>query len=259
MELSALTVFPIKSLAGIPVDRAEVRLAGFRHDRRWMLVDGNDRFLTQRQLPQMALAKVAFEGAGYRIDNGSDALWIPETHDGPARQVTIWRSEVPAAEFEPGHAFFRSWLGRDDVRLVHLSERVHRSTNRGLESDQVSFADGYPYLLIGQSSLDDLNTKLDTPVPMGRFRPNLVVRGALPYAEDDWSTIQIGDLRFRNVKPCERCVMTTIDLKTATKGKEPLRTLATYRRRDGKVLFGVNLCPDGVGELQLGAAVRAQP
>jgi uncharacterized protein len=174
------------------------------------------------------------------------------------RDVQVWSSRVAALVHDAGSAWLSDALGRR-CQLVYMPDDVERAVNplRGRPGDVVSFADGYPFLLIGQGSLDDLNGRMSAPLPMIRFRPNLVVEGAAAFAEDGWPRVRIGAVTFRNVKPCDRCVMTTVDPETGNKGAEPLRTLATYRAWGGAVWFGVNLIAENTGTLRVGDAVEA--
>lgn len=255
MFLSAIHVYPVKSLRGVSLREGEVKPAGFRHDRRWMVVDTEGRFVSQREEPRLALVDVAVDDGNYALSIDGGSVEIPHHQEGTRSEVSVWGSTVAAVAHRAGGQFLSDWLGRE-VRLVHLPEDVVRPTNRGEPSDRVSFADGYPYLLIGQSSLDSLNSRVGgEPLSMDRFRPNLVVSGSEPHAEDEWERVKIGGVAFRGVKKCDRCVVTTIDPNTAKKGPEPLRTLAKYRRWDGKVWFGMNLCPDLEGTLRLGDEV----
>lgn len=253
MQLSAIHVYPVKSLRGVSLPRGEARRAGFRHDRRWMLTDEDGRFITQREDVRLSQVDVALNGNGYVLSVDKRLIELPEEFAGERTRVTVWRSTLDAALHPEGSAWFSDWLDRK-VQLVFLPRDVVRSTNQGEEGDQVSFADGYPYLLVGQSSLADLNNRIsaDEPLSMARFRPNLVVSGADAYAEDGWQRLQIGALRFRGIKRCDRCTITTINPETAQKGPEPLRTLSKYRREGNNVYFGMNLCPDAEGELQVG-------
>lgn len=203
-----------------------------------MLADATTgRFVSQREEPRLARVDVALKDGGYEVRCEAGALEVPERLEGDSRDVLIWNDTVEAVEHSGGSELFSSLLGRD-VQLVF--QTGSRATSRG---GHVSFADGYPYLLISQASLDDLNARLEHPIPMTRFRTNFVVVGCAPHAEDEWSEPSIGDARFRNVKLCDRCMVPTIDAEGRL-GKEPLRTLATYRRKEGKVWFGVNLLPD---------------
>ncbi len=280
MHLSALYIYPIKSLGGIAVDEAVVEAKGLRYDRRFMLVNPEGKFITQRTHPVMALIDV-------RMDDNTLSVWHrhrpddvltlplegPVPNTGETMAVSIWDSaDVPA---QTVGAEADGWFSRVlamPCRLVYMPDTTHRSVDEqyARQNDPVSFADGYPYLLIGQSSLDYLNNRIisetqPTPMEMARFRPNLVVGGSEPYEEDGWATFRIGDLTFYGVKPCARCVLTTIDPETAEKGREPLRTLATYRQYTHKILFGQNVLPDpgASGILRVGqpvdVTVRQEP
>ena len=203
-----------------------------------MLVDAETgRFVSQREDARLARVDVELAEGGYTVRCSAGTVAIPEEGEGSTRDVTIWNDTLSGVEHTEGSTLFSSFLSRE-VRLVF--QTGERSTSRG---GSVSFADGYPFLLISQSSLDDLNARLESPLPMARFRPNFVIEGCEPFAEDGWEELTLGEARFRNVKLCDRCTVTTIDAE-GNKGVEPLRTLATFRKRDGKVWFGVNLLPD---------------
>ena len=225
---------------------------GLRHDRRWMLVDAEtSRFVSQREDARLARVDVALDDAGYAVRCDAGSVSIPERAEGATCSVTIWNDVVDAVEHPEGSELFSALLSRG-VRLVY--QTGDRATSRG---GAVSFADGYPFLLISSASLDDLNGRLEHALPMTRFRPNFVVSGATAYAEDEWRELTIGEATFRNVKLCDRCTVTTIDAE-GNAGKEPLRTLATYRKRDGKVWFGVNLLPDfDRADVRVGDVVQA--
>ncbi len=252
MRLSQINIYPIKSLAGIPVQESAIESRGLSFDRRWMLVDDDNRFLTQREIPAMALIKVRMEKGNPVVSLGERSIEIPAPQNGDSATVTIWNSQVKG-KFYGGEIdeWFSEALG-NSCRLVRMPEETERKVNplyavRKAE-DVVSFADGYPFMLIGQGSLADLNSKLDTPLPMNRFRPNFVVEGSEAFAEDNWKLVRIGETVFHIVKPCERCVITTIDQNVGEKGaKEPLKTLSTYRNRNGNVLFGQNLIAEDPG------------
>ena len=260
LTLEALYRYPVKSLAGEAFDTLEVDARGPRHDRHWMVVDAAGRFLTQRQWPRMALvaAHVTARGELQLRAPGMADLHLP-ARDGDARQVVeVWGDTVDAVA---SGAAADAWLSEfldTPCRLVHLDDDSRRAVDPDFATpaDQVGFADGFPFLLISQASLDDLNSRLDTALPMRRFRPNLVISGCPPYAEDGWRLIRIGDIRFRVVKPCARCAIPTIDPDTGVSGKEPLRTLAGYRRQGGQVMFGQNLVHEGRGRLDVGMTVE---
>jgi len=258
ITLSGLQVFPIKSLRGIAAERWEVGARGLRLDRELMLVDDSGTFITQRE--QRALALLATELAG-------DQLVIRAPHTPPltvslaprsdARvSVTIWKDSLLAEPVDPAADDWFSRFLDQPVRLVRF--HGHRQVDRQFarEGDAVGFADGFPFLLASESSLADLSTRVGQPLAMARFRPNLVVTGAPPYAEDGWRRLRIGAIEFELVKPCARCVVTTIDPATGAAGLEPLRTLASYRNVGGKVLFAWNLVHRGTGILQVGDPVE---
>jgi uncharacterized protein YcbX len=253
MHLSELNIYPIKSLAGIPLDSALVEDRGLQFDRRWMLVDEDRQFITQREVPKMALVNIAVDRDGVIASVNGDKIHVTnELTSGETATVKIWSSSVKGA-FYPKEVdeWFSDAIG-SSCRLVLMPETTKRKVNPFYAvrkfRDTVSFADGYPFLLIGEGSLNDLNSRLDEPVPMNRFRPNFVVSGSEPFEEDTWKRIRIGSTEFHIVKPCARCVLTTVDQSTGQKtGKEPLKTLSEYRNRNGNVLFGQNLIAETAG------------
>jgi uncharacterized protein len=252
MRLSEINIYPIKSLKGISLDSAKVEARGLEFDRRWMLVDKQNQFLTQREIPAMSLIKIAIDGENLTASLDDRKLKVPFIPDGDSATVKIWSSKVKGQFYdEATDAWFSEALSHE-CRLVLMPESTKRKVSPFYAvrkfKDTVSFADGYPFLLIGEGSLADLNSRLDTPVPMNRFRPNLVVSGSEAFAEDSWKKIRVGETVFHLVKPCARCVITTVDQSTGEKnGKEPLKTLATYRTREGKVMFGQNLIAENPG------------
>jgi uncharacterized protein YcbX len=253
MHVSEVNIYPVKSLKGISLQSAIVEDRGFQFDRRWMLVDKDDRFITQREVPRMATVTISVDGNGMKAVRNGSSIDVPlEAATGDTANVTIWGDTV-TAEFYPQeiHKWFTDAIG-SECRLVGLPVTTKRllpdefAIRKG--EDDVSFADGYPYLLIGEGSLADLNSRLPDPVPMNSFRPNLVVAGSEPFEEDTWKRVRIGPTEFHVVKPSARCVLTTVDQVHGEKtGKEPLATLSEYRNRDGKVLFGQNLIADNPG------------
>ena len=262
--LSALYLYPVKSLGGYAVPAADVTARGLRHDRRWLLVDERNRFLTQRQHPELALLAVAPAHNGFLLTHRQRPdllpLFIPfEATPDRTLFVTVWDDLVWAWRGSPeADAWLADALSRP-CRLVYMSDMVRREVEpaHNPEGQLVSFADGYPFLLTGEAALADLNARLAQPVPMNRFRPNLVFAGGAAYADDDWERFQIGDVPFRAVRGCGRCVLTTIDQATATKSpaSEPLRTLATYRQAESSTLFGQNVTGPGTGRLRVGDAL----
>jgi uncharacterized protein YcbX len=256
--LQDIYVYPIKSLGGIVVQQAEVQPTGLQYDRRWMLTDQDGHFLSQRTFPGMAMLQVSFVEDGLLITHKNETLQpliIPFTlSTGREVTVTIWDDVCTALEVSAeADAWFTQALGMK-AKLVYMPETTRRlvDNNYASDSELVSFADGYPILIIGQSSLNDLNSRLETPVPMNRFRPNLVFRGGMPFCEDTFKEFRIGEVAFHAVKACGRCVMTTINQEDGIKGQEPLRTLATYRTHKTKVLFGQNVLYSNLGIIKTG-------
>ena len=259
-SLSALRIYPIKSCGGIAVEGWEVDERGLRHDRRWMLVDETGCFMSQRELPRMALIKVRIESDGLVVDApGMSSLDVPfQVPDGKPLLVRVWDDLVESQTVgDDADRWFGEFLGVS-CKLVYMPDESVRPVDpaHGEPGDRVGLADGFPFLLISEASLADLNARLEHPLPMNRFRPSLVLRGCEPFAEDGWSLVRIGQLTFRVVKPCARCAITTVDQETAARGKEPLRTLAWFRRARNKVLFGQNLIHDERGTLRIGDPVQ---
>lgn len=247
MVLSEIWIYPVKSLAGIRLTEARVLEKGLQYDRRWMIVDQFGRFLTQREFPAMALLEVVVQENALLISNKlkpEENIAVPfQPVSAEAISVTVWDDEVGAVTVS--HAV-DAWLSEQlemEVKMVVMPETSERKADPryAKNNENVSFADGFPFLLISQASLDDLNRRMEEPILMNRFRPNFVITGTKPFAEDQWKSIQIGALTFDIVKPCARCVLTTINPETAEKGKEPLKTLATYRKVNNKILFGQNV------------------
>lgn len=256
ITVAEINIYPIKSLGGIKVDDSSIEERGLHYDRRWMLVNPVGKFLSQREFPKMAALKVSFENSGLRVSEKDKTILIPfDENGGPEIEVEIWNSRLTAQTSENKIDAWFSEALRTNCRLVRMNQNSNRPVNPDYavrQKDTVSFADGYPVLLIGEASLNDLNQRLIQPLPMNRFRPNLVIRNSEPFAEDGWKKIKVGETVFHIVKPCERCVMTTIDQERGIPdGLEPLKTLADFRmvKKDGrsKILFGQNLIADSFG------------
>ncbi|HWZ14263.1 MAG TPA: MOSC N-terminal beta barrel domain-containing protein [Mucilaginibacter sp.] len=256
LQISGLYIYPIKSLAGIAVKEAEVTATGFKHDRRWMLVDVNNRFISQREVPQLALLQVAIEQGALRVTDKvkGDSIAIPFKSSGVETTVTIWddncTGEYVSKEIDE---WFTAMLSLN-CRLVYMPDTSKRLVDQRYAPGNAitSFSDAYPFLIIGQASLNDLNSRLGEALPINRFRPNMVFTGGEPYEEDLFAHFKIGDINFYGVKLCDRCVMTTIDQNSLAKAKEPLKTLAEYRKKNNKILFGQNLVHDGDGVVAIG-------
>jgi uncharacterized protein YcbX len=261
LKLEALFVYPVKSCRGLSLAASEVDRFGLRYDRAFMVVDAESGvFLTQRDEPRLARIAPRFAGATLELSAaGAGSVRVPlEPADGPRRRVQVWRHEGDAIDQGEDAA---SWLSErfGRKRLVRMpADHARRvSPERAPFEAYTSFTDGYPFLLLGQASLDDLNRRLAAPLPVERFRPNLLVSGAEPYAEDGWRRIRIGSLEFAVVKPCDRCAITTVDpVLGERQGFEPLRTLARYRRAEGAVFFGQNAVHLGPGRLAPGMPVE---
>ena len=247
--------YPVKSCRGEPLDSALLEPWGLAGDRRWMVVDDGGVPITSREIPSMLLTRAELISDGLGLSH-PDAGEVQVAAGPTLVDVSVWGTPVLASLAEPSANVWFSRLLGVPARLVYLDDPTRRPTNplRTRQSDRVSFADGYPLLLTNEASMDALNDLIaagplaaEGPLPMTRFRPNVVVRGARAWAEDGWRRIRIGAAQFRVVKGCDRCVMTTVNPDTAAKGKEPIATLARHRRWDGKTWFGVNLVPDSHG------------
>jgi uncharacterized protein len=265
LRLSEIYIYPVKSLGGIRLEKAEITDRGLQYDRRWMLIDENNRFISQREYPQLALFSVEIQNNDLVITDRKSGKTLtvsnsPIQPNTPSINVTVWDDEVEAWEVSKiANDFFTEALGMP-VRLVYMHEESHRKTdaNYSLKGDEItSFSDGYPILIIGQTSLDDLNNRLEEPITINRFRPNFVFTGGTEFEEEEWHEFTVGGIRFFGVKPCARCVMTTIDPFTGEKkGKEPLLTLNRYRKAGNKILFGQNVLISQLGKISVGDEIE---
>jgi len=260
VHLSALFIYPVKSLRGCAVDETSIDPWGLAGDRRFMVVDATGKFLSQRTLPRLALIGTRLDAATLTLEaprHGAIRIPRADQPDADRRQVSVWSSGELSAE-DCGDAV-AGWLSDFlalPCRLVRAGAAFRRPVRKApsdLKDREVAFADAFPGLLLTEASLHDLNDRLvahgGEAVPMDRFRPNLVVAGATPHAEDGWTRVRIGGVFFRCAGPCARCVMTTIDQETGERGVEPLRTLAGYRRdarQPEDVNFGQNVIPETV-------------
>ncbi len=266
MIISEINIYPIKSLKGISLNESKIERRGLEYDRRWMLVDEKNKFLTQREFPKMATLETAILENGMQISDGQEKLIVPfEISDEKTEKVQIWQAKCAAKIYENTVNEWFSDSLQTNCKLALMPNETKRKVSYYYavqKDDHVSFADAYPFLLIGESSLEDLNSRLETPLKMNRFRPNLVVSGAEAFAEDGWKLIRVGGKIFHIVKPCARCVITTIDQSSGEKqGVEPLKTLASFRipKRSikKKILFGQNLITENAGEiLRVGDAIE---
>jgi uncharacterized protein YcbX len=260
LYLRTLHIYPIKSAGGISLDAWEVDERGLHYDRRWMLVDASGRFISQRRFSRMARIGVRLE-ADHLVVNAPDMRPLEVSLQPPPAErmlAQVWSDIVEVSSVgSDADRWFGEYLGVS-CKLVHLPDESIRPVDPayGSAGDRVGLADGYPFLVVSEASLVDLNARLERPVPMNRFRPNLVVGGCEPFAEDYWWLVRIGSITFRAVKACSRCHITTVDQQTAATGKEPLRTLARFRRVGNKVQFGQNLIHDSAGTLHVGDRVE---
>ena len=254
-RIESLFIYPIKSFAGISMQTCHALGAGFEYDRRWMLIDGNNRFISQREYPKLALFKVNLSTSSVHILYEGDEVGFDKTLSfGATITATVWGDQAVVKEV---NVDVSNWLSERigaEVRLVKLQGEQARLHHSGkLSTDiHVSLADGYPYLVLSEKTVEHLNTQLQTPVLMNRFRPNIVISTSAPHEEDVVGQLTFGDTIFQNVKPCGRCVMINNNQEAATMGKEPLATLSGYRKQGNSVLFGSNFICTHPGVVEVG-------
>ena len=267
-RIASLHVYPVKSCRGIDVDSALVTETGFEWDRRWMIVDANDRFITQRSHPKLATLSTAIVGGELWLSaDGRETLIVPGDHAGRRRPVVVWNDRPQGIDAGDEAAAWLSGVMGQPLRLVRIAPDVPRLADPhwvGPSPVPVSFADAYPMLLISRASLEELNRRLPDALPMNRFRPNVVIEGVAAHAEDAMTVFSFGKVALRGVKLCTRCATTTTDQQTGARhpDQEPLRTLKTYRndRALRGVTFGQNcVIHAGVGErLKTGAPLTIE-
>lgn len=259
IQLSELNIYPVKSLRQISLSSSYVEPYGLKHDRRWMVVDIDGKMITQRQIARMCLIQPYIHETGIQLSaQDMPDLLVDMPSGREVQTVTVWNDTCQAYDAGEEAA---SWLSKflsTSCRLVYFPEDGFRQVDLkyARQGEGTAFSDGFPLLLISQASLGDLNQRLATPVPMKRFRPNLVIKGCQAFDEDKWKKIRIGNISFRIVKPCSRCIIPNIDIETAEIGKEPARTLSSYRRKDNKIFFGQNIIAESEGELTIGMSVE---
>lgn len=259
MKLTSIHIYPVKSLGGYSVGSASLCPTGLQYDRRWMLVDEHSRFISQREHHQLALWESFIEQGKLIIRHKEvheKKIAIPiDDPSGKPLQVNIWDDQCEAIHLAEEYDEWLSFQLGISVKLVFMTDHSRRTVDPDYarsDQDFTSFSDGFPILIIGEASLQDLNNRLKNSIGMDRFRPNLVFSGGLPFEEDTMQTFCIGSLRFNGVKLCSRCVMTTIDQATGEKGKEPLATLAAYRQKNNKIYFGQNVLGPVEGKISVG-------
>jgi uncharacterized protein YcbX len=264
IRISALYRYPIKSCKGHAMQEAPTDVRGIVGDRSMMIVDINNEFITQREMPRMALIEPALGSDGMALRApGMEELRFGPSNEGRRVRARVWKSLCDAVDQGNDAALWLQEFLAAPVRLVRIADGFERRLNGQYarsERDQTGFADGYPFLLISQASLDELNARLASPVPMDRFRPNIVVEGCAPFAEDGWRDFRIGDIRMAGVKLCPRCPIPTIDqARGEVTGREPIKTLATFRTINQQVMFGQNVIAVNTGVLRVGDAVEVLP
>jgi len=261
ITISSLIYYPIKACRGFEVDAAQVERMGLQHDRRMMVITPDGGFLTQREYPRLALVTPKLTNRTLELSAPNyDSIQLGIQTSGVPLPVHVWSSKGIQAidQGEEAADWFSNWLG-SKVRLVHIADGYTRRVNREYAvnpDDHTGFADGYPILLVSEAGLQDLNSRLEAAVPMNRFRPNIVVKGCEPFAEDNWNRIHAGDVELAVVKPCARCEVTTIDKNTLETSKEPLKTLGRYRKQKLGAIFGQNVIPLAEGTLRIGMNVE---
>jgi len=250
-----LYIYPIKSLAGIPVQTAKAEEMGFENDRRWMLIDEENQFITQREHPKLSqfYPKIKEDKIEISFQDSIHDFFIGESLNEPIFSK-VWDDESKVVEVSKATSkWFSKRLGFSCklVKILNKGDRKHNSSRLN-QTLNVSLADGYPYLLIGSESLDSLNEKLEEKITIKRFRPNIVISTELPHEEDFFDTFQIGNVKFQNAKPCGRCVIVNNNPETAIVSKEPLKTLSTYRTSNNNVFFGTNILCLNEGVIAVG-------
>lgn len=268
MQVQSLHIYPVKGARGIDVKKGALNYRGFRHDRRWVMTDDAGEFLSQRSTPELAriVTKQTSDGLRLETADGGDGVDLRLAENGARRTIKVWRDEIDARVGDRAAADWLSGLLGRPAELHFMDDAATRNTS-GVwgPARPLAFSDAYPVLLITAASLDALNEEIvrqsGDPVPMTRFRPNIVIDGSEPWGDDFWKVIKVGDVIFDLVKPCDRCVVTTTDQATGERvGKEPLKSLANIRRsadpRVNGVLFGSNAVPRNEGDISVGDTVE---
>jgi uncharacterized protein YcbX len=256
--VSGLFIYPVKSFAGVSIQSSELDDMGLKYDRRWMVVTTEGKFVTQRTLPKMALIRTALDKNGeltLSTQGKSDHQVVPVNNDSEKMNVIIWRDKLQVQKAANDTDLWISEVLEMDCHLVYISNNVERQCNLeyAKQGDRTGFADAYPMLMVSEESLEDLNARLDNPVEMRRFRPNIVIKGCDAFAEDKMETFKIAEIAMNGVKLCDRCPMPTVDPdKGERDGQEPIITLAKYRKWDGKVYFGMNVIHRELGIIRVG-------
>lgn len=261
-KLLSIFIYPIKSVAGVQLQEAYAGERGFQYDRRWMLIDRENNFITQRRYHELALVGLALKDESMVLShkvNGKAAVEVPmKAQEGDSVNAVVWDDKVELLWPKlPADEWFSDLL-QIKVRLVYMPDETHRQIDPKYVSEKMStsLSDAYPYLLVNQSSIVDVAKKAGMHLEVARFRPSILIDSSKAFEEDRWRKIQIGEVVFRIVRPCARCVLTTIDPQTGTTGKEPLQTLSTYRKVENKILFGQNMIAESYGIVRIGDEIR---
>ena len=244
IQVSELFIYPLKSCRGIRLESSQLEAFGLKHDRRWMVVDDTGVMLTQRKLSRMCLINTGVTDKSLNLTTDTmPPLQVPVPTGAITCKVKVWDDECQAHDAGDAAAKWLSEFLNVSCRLVYFPDDEFRQVDLTFanKGDKTAFSDGFPLLLISQASLDDLNSRLAQPITMHRFRPNIVVKGCEPYAEDNWKQIRIGNVEYSLVKPCSRCVIPSINIQTAEREAEPTKTLSEYRKRVNKIFFGQNV------------------
>ena len=261
LTVSSLHIYPVKSLAGITVPEARLTDRGFEYDRRWILVDDNNQFLTQREIPGMALVKVEIQKETMTFLHQqflTSTLVIPlKPESTKLHLIQVWDDQCQVLHVSKKADEWFSDMLSYPCRLMYMPDHSPRPVDEkyAIDNNLTNLSDAFPIMMIGQASLDDLNARLEMPLPMNRFRPNIVFTNGSPYEEDEMEMFKVGGMEFYGVKLCGRCNITTIDQQTSIAGKEPLRTLSSYRKRNNNVYFGQNLLYKGEGSIRTGDTI----
>ena len=259
VRVSGLSIYPVKSCHEVIQNASLVESFGLKHDRRWMVVDENGVMLTQRKISKMCLIQPEVIDGGINLHTASmNSLYVEYPLSNKKIIVKVWSDECHAFDAGDHAARWLSDVLSTRCRLVYFPEDEFRQVDLTFaeEGDKTAFSDGFPLLLISQASLNDLNQRLAQPITMNRFRPNIVVDGCDAFAEDAWKKMRIGDIDFRIVKPCSRCVIPSINIETAVREDEPTKALKSYRKRENKIFFGQNVIANNLGTIEVGMPVE---
>ena len=257
----SIHIYPIKGMRGVSLESSQIDQRGLAYDRRWMVIDGNGKFVTQREQPKLTTIEVEWNEPTITLSlNGKSVTFSHDNVSSEAIRVKVWNDWCEGIIAEE---FVNQWLSQaleGDYRLIYMPDDSRRVVNPKYVPQEAitSFTDGYPFLVISEASLEYLNDRLETPVGMERFRPNLVIRGVAAHIEDNFEKIKIGDIPFEGAKRCPRCQVPTIDQKTGEKGRQPMLTLARYRLFDEDILFGMNMVHRGQGVIKVGDILERQ-